>query len=582
MIKRLLVIAGFLVLTLAVSAGVWRYGFHQALDQVARRGEADLTLASDRLTAQLKRYRELAVLLADHPHLTALAENGATQAERARARALLVSAADKTSSLDLVFARPDGTPLAAAHGPAPEGLGEMPFYRRALDGALGNAHGVYDRTRRAFAYAAPSFGTDGEVRAVMVALVDVEWVEWEWRGGWPTVYFVDRDGEVFISNRSELLFWQRPEGSARLVPPEGEEPPFAVAREGGHELWRLDWGPYVPDTALHLERDLPVIGMTAETLVDIAPARRLALWQALVAGAVLLTFGALLFLATERRRTLARANAVLEARVAARTGALSESNEQLRREVHERKEAEAALKQAQAELVQAGKLSALGRMSAGISHELNQPLMAIQQFAGNGARFLDRGRTDAAAENLSRIGDLADRMARIIRNLRAFARNEAEPVARVDIVAVIESALEMTETRRRAEGIALDWAPPDHPVHVLGGEVRLGQVLVNLITNAADAMEGRPDKVLTLRLSEGARVAVSVADTGPGIEQPEKLFEPFYTTKEVGGSEGMGLGLSISYGLVQSFGGAIRGENTGQGAVFTLELDRFEAQEAAE
>ena len=74
---------------------------------------------------------------------------------------------------------------------------------------------------------------------------------------------------------------------------------------------------------------------------------------------------------------------------------------------------------------------------------------------------------------------------------------------------------------------------------------------------------------------------MTVRDTGPGIEDPEKVFEPFYTTKEVGGDEGMGLGLSISYGLVQSFGGNIRGSNTGEGALFTVELERWREEEAA-
>jgi two-component system C4-dicarboxylate transport sensor histidine kinase DctB len=79
----------------------------------------------------------------------------------------------------------------------------------------------------------------------------------------------------------------------------------------------------------------------------------------------------------------------------------------------------------------------------------------------------------------------------------------------------------------------------------------------------------------------GARTAVHVEDTGPGIEAPDKLFEPFYTTKEVGASEGMGLGLSISYGLVQSFGGAIRGENVpGGGALFVLDLDSAIGEDA--
>jgi two-component system C4-dicarboxylate transport sensor histidine kinase DctB len=110
---------------------------------------------------------------------------------------------------------------------------------------------------------------------------------------------------------------------------------------------------------------------------------------------------------------------------------------------------------------------------------------------------------------------------------------------------------------------------------VRGGEVRLGQVFLNLITNACDAMTGLEDRRLTISIGQsGARVRVQLADTGPGIDAPDRIFDPFYTTKEVGASEGMGLGLSISYGLVQSFGGDIKGENrTGGGALFTIELE---------
>jgi len=283
-----------------------------------------------------------------------------------------------------------------------------------------------------------------------------------------------------------------------------------------------------------------------------------------------------------RRRVLARANAQLETRVAARTAELSGANMLLRREVIERQEAEAALKKAQADLVQAGKLSALGQMSAGLSHELNQPLMAISQFAENGALFLDRGNTSAASGNLKRIAELAGRMGRIIRNLRAFARQEHEPVRRIDVVTVIGTALEMTEARLAKDGIALDWNPPDGPVYALGGEVRLVQVLVNLITNAADAMGGQMERQLTVSVDTGPRPVIRVADTGPGIAAPERIFDPFYSTKEVGASEGMGLGLSISYGLVQSFGGTIRGRNaeTG-GAEFTVELEPWRGEAAA-
>lgn len=102
--------------------------------------------------------------------------------------------------------------------------------------------------------------------------------------------------------------------------------------------------------------------------------------------------------------------------------------------------------------------------------------------------------------------------------------------------------------------------------------MRLGQVFVNLITNAVDAMEGRPERALHITVQDGAQPSVTVRDTGPGIDVPDQVFDPFYTTKSLGRAEGMGLGLSISYGIVQSFGGEIRGENTGEGAAFTVQL----------
>ena len=232
--------------------------------------------------------------------------------------------------------------------------------------------------------------------------------------------------------------------------------------------------------------------------------------------------------------------------------------------------------------MQAGKLSALGKMSAGISHELNQPLMAIRQFAANGGAFLQRGEPARAAENLSRIDEMAHRMSRIIRNLRAFVRNENEPMGRVDMARVIDTALEMTGARLANDSITLDWQPPPGPVWVRGGEVRLGQVMVNLITNAADAMAKSTDKRLTISLTPGSPVTLCLRDTGPGIEEPEKIFDPFYSTKLVGDGEGMGLGLSISYGLVQSFGGQITGRNTGTGAEFTVALEPWQDPDAQE
>lgn len=580
-----------------LSAGIWWVSFVTALGPIADRGRSDLALATDRLVSQLHRYRQVSVLLADHPAIIAAAEGQSAPVDVER---VLLEASDKTGTLAARLFAADGTQLAASATSDGPPLGSAVFFRRAMQGAIGTFHAqVAETGQRVFHFAAP-VQNGGPPVGVVVVSVDMEEVEESnWRGDPQTIYFVDDLGVIFVANRSELLLQARAGGedagfiasSSASYPQENLRPFFGYTaiRLGGQEFWRVDAGRYIPARALHLSLPVPVIGMTGEALVSTAPAERIATLQTIAAAAACLAFGAFLFVAAERRRALAdklaveaRANAVLETRVRERTAELSSANEALRHEVVERTAAETALKKAQADLVQAGKLSALGQMSAGISHELNQPLMAIQNYADNGTQFLNKGHPDRAGENLGRIGQMASRMARIIKNLRAFARNESEPMGCVDLVQVIEQAVELTETRLKRDGIMLDWTPPEAEVQALGGEVRLSQVFVNLITNAADAMADSPEKRIEITLDAGARLVVTVRDTGPGIDEPDKIFDPFYSTKAVGSSEGMGLGLSISYGLVQSFGGNIRGANSeGGGAIFTVELDYWQAEAAA-
>ena len=577
-LKRLAIVLTFLAAVAVLSGGLWRYAYLQALDQLALQGQADLALASDRLVGQLQRYRQMAVLLADHPVVEALAAGGDVQA----ATDLFLAAADKTAALDVMFLDTAGRLMAAAHAPPGLDLSATPYVKRAGHGALGWAHGSSTPLEgRAFYYAAPSFAADGRVRGSLVVAADLSAIEDAWRGGFRAVFFTDPAGRVIVSNRSELVDWTRLPGAPGLEPPAGQSPPFDSYETGGHEVWQLGWGPYLPRNALHLTQALPVIGLTGEVLMDVAPARRLALLQAAALAGLFLAFGAVLFLVTERRRTLARLNTELEDRVARRTAALSEINEALRAEAEERAQAQVALARAQADLAQAGKLSALGKMSAGISHELNQPLMAIRSFAENAVQFMERGQPQKAADNLARISDMARRMGRIIKNLRAFSMQQSEPVKQVDLAAVLDSSIEMIAGRAAAMEVAVHYDPPPGPVWVRGGEVRLGQVFANLITNALDAMADAPVRRLSIDLSAGDPVRIEVRDTGPGVEAPEKVFDPFYSTKEVGASEGMGLGLSISYGIIQGFGGEIRVRNTDAGACFTVELRPWQQQVAA-
>ncbi|MEL6957921.1 MAG: ATP-binding protein [Pseudomonadota bacterium] len=564
---RMAAVIVFVLAVAALSGAAGWFGYLSALDQVAQRGRSDLALASDRLTGELQRYRELAVLMADHPDVMDTVAGTAGDAGQ-----LLRETADKTGSLDIIIVDAGGSELASASDTTPEFHGAQPYFERALDGALGIYHRVQDRYgRRTFLFAAPVFSDPGPVAGAVIVVVNVDAVESVWRGARPTVFFTDELGVVFVSNRSELIYQARdPAVAAQGLTADyadGLMRPFmshTALERGGVELWRVDGQRYIPTTALHLTLELPVIQMTGEALIDVAPAQVLGQLQGLVTAAICLAFGAMLFLATERRRALAEANARLETAVEART---------------------AALAQAQADLVQAGKLSALGQMSAGISHELNQPLMAIQSYAENAESYLERGKPDVAGQNLGRIADLARRMGRIIRNLRAFAKQESEGLTDVELGSVVDAVLEITGPRAKAGGVTIRWMPSETGLFVRGGEVRLQQVVLNLVSNAMDAMEGQsaPMQIEIEAQRLGPRIELSVRDNGPGLTEPDRIFDPFYSTKQVD-QDGMGLGLSISYGLVQSFGGDIRGRNHPDGgAVFTIELDAaMDVREAAE
>ena len=558
----------------AVSAMVWMYSMTQSVAELERRGRADLALASDRLVSDLARFQQLASSMASDPRM----KPGAIGAEELAL--VLQRTADSSGALDLVLLDGERGLVAGASGQDPGGWRLKPFVDRAFNGALGRAVAVSTSfNRRAYFYAAPVFGADGPVIRALILIANLEAIERGFKGREPAVFMSDRTGLVYFSNRSELALLGRDDTVAEARAPFVE---FSSENRFGADLWTLSAGRYLPQRAIHVEEELPVIGMRAEALIDLRPALEDAWLQSAVVGLVCLLFGAAILFFANQRRVLARANLMLESRVQERTRELSEANTSLRAQVAERQEAEEALKCAQDDLVQAGKLSALGKMSTGISHELNQPLMAIQSFADNAVAFLDRGDQAMAAQNLVRIRTLAQRMGRIIRNFRIFARQEKVEVIRVDLVQAVEAAIELSASRLQSQGIDLRLDLPGTPVWVQAGEVRLQQVILNLVSNAIDAMEGSDQRVVWLSVATGMPVVLTVRDTGPGIEAPEKVFEPFYSTKDVSDTEALGLGLSISYGLVQGFGGTIRAANDENGgAVFTVEMHPWVNEVAA-
>jgi C4-dicarboxylate-specific signal transduction histidine kinase len=240
------------------------------------------------------------------------------------------------------------------------------------------------------------------------------------------------------------------------------------------------------------------------------------------------------------------------------------------------------------QLVHSTRLAELGEMAAAIAHELKQPLTGIRNFARNAFYMLEQkaGTEEEVKENLRMISGQVDRASHIISQMRDLTRKAEPEYVPLDANAVVRESVDFLAPQLKLAGVetVLDLAADLPPVS--GDRTRLEQVLLNIITNARQAMEGAPVRRLTIGTclgQDGERpVSISIRDTGRGFtaEQARKLFTPFYSTKEAG--HGTGLGLSISQTIVKEHGGRIEAASTpGQGATFTLRLPAAREEDGA-
>jgi len=257
---------------------------------------------------------------------------------------------------------------------------------------------------------------------------------------------------------------------------------------------------------------------------------------------------------------------------------IAERTKDLTAEIGERKRTEAELRATYQELIQSAKLASLGQLSAGIAHELNQPLSAIRYNAHNCSRLIEKDQSQQGQPLLAKIETLADKMAKIINHLKVFARKPSEEVIAVDMASVVDNALELYAPRITRMSCYVSITGLDDLPSASGDPIRLEQIMVNLIGNALDAMADVSKPALMLQGEFNTpSLRLTVTDNGCGLSEPAKqqLFDPFYTTKEAG--EGLGLGLSISRKILLDLGGDISVEsNEGDGTRFTITLKRYE------
>jgi two-component system NtrC family sensor kinase len=227
-------------------------------------------------------------------------------------------------------------------------------------------------------------------------------------------------------------------------------------------------------------------------------------------------------------------------------------------------------KRLQSQLMHTEKLASLGQLAAGAAHEINNPLTAILGYSD---LLIEESTAGERARGLGeKIREQARRTKELVTNLSSFARRVPAEKQLLDLNTVLSSAVQLRTLDLRGKNIRIELKSPAVLPAVRGDPNQLLQVIYHIISNAVDAMESGGGGVLTIRaMREKSNVAVEFSDDGPGIREPERVFDPFYTTKPVG--KGTGLGLSICYGILQEHGGQITCKNRpDRGCTFRVEL----------
>jgi two-component system, NtrC family, C4-dicarboxylate transport sensor histidine kinase DctB len=593
-----------LTVALGLAAHTFSTGYY--LKDGASRAQATLRLTIQSLEGRLRRYEALPVLLADDEIIASLAANPNDGNLQGRANVWLKQENLAVEASDIYVMTLDGKTVAASNFDRPESfVGQSfeyrPYFTQAAVGgkgrffALGTTSGV-----RGYYFAAPIRNDSGAILGVIALKIGLDEIEAEWRAQEYRLLVSDPEGIIFLSTDPAWLYRgllpltaeriAKTSASRRYADADLSELPHTPSEEHGIALIALSGDDGQPHEYLMSKQMMPLAGWTVHVLLDTGYVRGQA---RLATVALLLLMGvatSLWLMVRQRRIQLAERIALqeqakldLERRVAERTADLERVNHQIETEITERRATEQELRRTQDDLVQAGKLAALGQMSAALSHEINQPLAAARNYADSAAILIDRGESAKARENVTQIVSLIDRMATIAKHLRNVARKPDAPLQAIDLRAAVQEAIALSQSRLNTAHVNLNVGMPDMLPLVQGGPVRLQQVLSNILSNAADAVEGREDRRIAVSAHEfDGKVLLAIRDHGPGVPSAivDRIFDPFFTTKRVG--SGLGLGLSISYNIMKDFGGDLRVTNEADGgATFTLVLPRASTKRLA-
>lgn len=537
---------------------IYSLTYQRAVSGLTREAQATAQLQVAVLESELDKQRSTPVILADDSDVIRAVSAPSPERSLAISRKLeRLQREIRSAAIYLIDAK--GVTLSASNYALPVSfVGSDYRFRAYFSDALATGQAeqfaLGTVSHRPGLYIAHRVEAGGRVLGVVVVKVEFDAIEQAWARAGARTIVTDRAGHILLTSVPALRFHAGP-------------------RVASSEILTSVAAP-APGWRLHF----------VTSRLDADRAARAATLMAAMGEALLLTLVA--WLRRRRRQVAERAAAEtryrekLERNVALRTQELTDANARLSAEIHERQEAERRLNVLQADLVQANKLAQLGQITAGVAHEINQPLAAIRAFAENAQTLLGRAPSktskDTVETNLGAIVRLSERIGHITGELRTFsrkARGESEPVS---LKETIDSSVLLNRSRLRDNRVKLVRQPVDPQLKVIGGRIRLEQVLVNLLQNAFEALEETPDPVVRISIAvEEEWVRVRISDNGPGLSPKvaEQLFTPFVTTKE----KGLGLGLVIAHDILRDFGGELGVEKAPAGATFVMKLRKVRA-----
>ena len=541
-----------------------------------------LDMLTTGLEADLVRFDYLPALLEMTPAVPGLLDTPTDRTLRDTVNRYL-NGVNSTAGAEMLYVLDaDGVSLAASDWDQPsttigQNLSFRPYVVQAMQSGRGSFYGVGITSRRPGYYLSYALRRGARARGLVTVKVDIERTEQTWRKSPGDALLIDERGVVILSTRESLKYRPlaplnaiqraeverfRPYGDGALQPL-----PWIVqsALSSSTQLVALDHVSYLASS-----RALERAPWRLITLDDPEPAHVVAGYAAVTAGSAM----AVLLLAglswSQRRRAVHQK--------LANQAALQAAHDNLESTVVART---AQLRAAQSELIHSGKLAALGQMSAGMVHELNQPLTALRTLSDSAAILLDQDRREDVRANLRRITGTVDRLGRLTSRLKTFAHKSEAPLAPILLARSVADAQAVVGTELKDRNIRLEVDIEPVTLSVLAEESALGSVIINLMRNAIDALHDTPQPLLTIQArTQGERAIITVSDNGPGIRDDilARLFEPFVTSKPAGA--GLGLGLVISAQLVRALGGTLGASNREEsGACFTIHLPTAPAQE---